>query len=156
MDKKVIIGIVVAVVVVALVVGAYFLFLGGSKEINMEEVSAQIAEAGKFNEMSMQDIDEEYYQTYMSGKLENVEALVGKFPLINIQSSMYLIIKAKEGTVDTVKQDIEDFAALYEQRWATYLPEQYDYVKNRKVGTVGNYVYIIIAENAEELEKLVK
>ena len=155
MDKKVIIGIVAAIAVVAVVVVACSVFFG-SKEINMEEVSAKIAEQGKFNEMAMQDIDQEYYQTYMSGNLENVEAITGKFPLMNIQSSMYLIIKAKEGTVDTVRQDIENFATTYEQRWATYLPEQYDYVKNRKVGTHGNYVYIIIAENAEELEKLVK
>ena len=155
MDKKVIIGIVAAIAVIAVVVVACSVFFG-SKEINMEEVSAKIAEQGKFNEMAMQDIDQEYYQTYMSGNLENVEAITGKFPLMNIQSSMYLIIKAKEGTVDTVRQDIENFATTYEQRWATYLPEQYDYVKNRKVGTHGNYVYIIIAENAEELEKLVK
>ena len=155
MNKKVIIGIAAAAIVIAVIV-VVCLVCFSSKEINMEEVSAKIAETGKFNEMAMQDIDQEYYQTYMSGNLENVEAITGKFPLMNIQSSMFMIIKAKEGTVDLVKQDIENFAATYEQRWATYLPEQYDYVKNRKVGTYGNYAYIIIAENSEELEKLVK
>ena len=76
--------------------------------------------------------------------------------MLNVQSSMYLVIKAKEDTVDEVKEKVESYAQKQEDAWSKYLPEQYELVKNRKQGVVGNYIYLIIGENAEEVEKLVK
>ena len=155
MNKKLVIGIVVAVVVVALAAGAFFM-LGGSKEINLEEVSAQISSKGGFDEMGTSPIDSEFYTSYMAANAENVEEMSGKFPMMNVHASMYLIVKAKAGNVDTVKQDLENFGQVYDDQWARYLPAQYELVQNRKIGTYGDYAYIIIAENAEELVNLIK
>ena len=82
-----------------------------------------------------------------------VENAIGKMPMMNVQASMYLLIQAKEGTVETVKSELDQYATKYEEQWSTYLPEQYELVKNRKTGIVGNTVYLIIAENAETLEQ---
>jgi len=155
MNKKLVIGIVAAVVVVALAVGA-FLFLGGSKEINLEEVSALVSSKGGFDEMSTSPIDSEFYTSYMAANAENVEEMSGKFPMMNVHASMYLIVKAKAGNVDAVKQDLENFGQVYDDQWARYLPAQYELVQNRKIGTYGDYAYIIIAQNAEELVNLIK
>ena len=155
MNKKLVIGIVVAVVVIAIACGDFFM-LGGSKELNLEEVSAKISSKGGFEEMGTSPIDSEFYSSYMAAKAENVEEMVGKFPMMNVHASMYLIVKAKPGTVDAVKQDLENFGQVYDDQWARYLPAQYELVQNRKIGTYGDYAYIIIAQNAEELEKLIK
>ena len=155
MNKKLVIGIAVAVVVIALAAGTFFM-LGGSKELNLEEVSAAISAKGGFDEMGTSPIDSEFYASYMAANAENVEAMVGKFPMMNVHASMYLIVKAKEGAVDAVKQDLVNFGQVYDDQWARYLPAQYELVQNRKIGTYGNYAYIIIAQNAEELENLIK
>ena len=76
--------------------------------------------------------------------------------MLNVQSSMYLLIKAKDDTIDLVKEKVDAYAQAQEEAWSRYLPEQYELVKNRKQGVIGNYVYLIIGENAEEVEKLVK
>lgn len=155
MNKKVIVGIIVAVVVIALVVGAYFI-LNKPKEINLAEVSAAISAKGGFDDMATSDIDIDFYTSYMSANGENVETMSGKFPMMNVYASMYLIVKAKDGQVEAVKQDLENFGQVYNDQWERYLPAQYELVQNRKIGTYGNYAYIIIAENAEELESLIK
>lgn len=156
MNKKVIIGIVVAIVVIALAVGAYFLMANKPKEINLAEVSAAISTKGGFDDMATSDIDTDFYTSYMAANAENVETMSGKFPMMNVHASMYLIVKAKDGQVEAVKQDLENFGQVYDDQWARYLPAQYELVQNRKIGTYGNYAYIIIAQNAEELESLIK
>ena len=70
--------------------------------------------------------------------------------------SMYLIVKAKDEKLEDVKQKVEAYGISYEEQWARYLPEQYELVQNRKIGTIGNYVYMIVAENAEDLVTLIK
>ena len=75
---------------------------------------------------------------------------------IDVQASMYLVIQAKDGVVDSVKTKVDNYATSYEQQWERYLPEQYELVKQRKTGVKGNYVYLIISENAAELETLIK
>ena len=84
---------------------------------------------------------------------QNVENVIGKMPMMNVQASMYLLIQTKEGTAETVKAELDQYATKYEEQWSTYLPEQYELVKNRKSGIIGNTVYLIIAENAETLEQ---
>ena len=156
MNKKVIIGIVVAIVVIALAVGAYFLIMNKPKEINLAEVSASISAKGGFDDMATSDIDADFYTSYMAANADNVETMSGKFPMMNVQASMYLIVKAKDGQVEAVKQDLENFGQVYDDQWSRYLPAQYELVQNRKIGTYGDYAYIIIAQNAEELESLIK
>ena len=155
MSKKVMMIIGVIVIIAALVAGAYFLFFS-KKEINLEEVSSAISTQGGFEEMATTEITTDFYTSYMGANGDNAETIVGKFPLMNVQASMYIIVKAKEGTVEQVKQDLENFGASYEEQWATYLPAQHELVQNRKIGTYGDYAYMIIAENAEELEGLIK
>lgn len=165
MSKKwpLILGIVV--IVIALIVGIVFAVNGKknnnevaqeTKEINMEEVSEKISSDGEFNEMATENITMEALSSYFQINTDNVEKVVGKIPLMNVHASMYMIIKAKDGKVDEVKSELNTYGESYEKLWERYLPDQYELVKNRKIGTVGNYVYLIIAENANTLKDLVK
>lgn len=154
MNKNLIIAVVavVAIVVVAVVVG----LLGGNGEVKSMDIDAAaqtLSTTNPYAEMAMMDITTEELSAVMGINADNVEKVYGKIPMMNVHASMYLLIQAKAGAVDTVKSELEQYATNYEQQWERYLPEQYDLVKNRKVGVVGNTVYMIIAENAEALEK---
>ena len=156
MGKKILIAIVLILVIVGIIVGVYFLVNNNKKEVKTIDIDAAgqtLANSSQFNEMSTIDLTTEQLGSLFGINTENVEKVVGKMPMMNVQASMYVLIQAKEGTVDTVKTELDNYAKQYEEQWSTYLPEQYELVQNRRTGTVGNTVYMIIAENAETLEQ---
>ena len=156
MEKKGIIAIIGVIVVIAVCIAVYFGIVNQPKKLNLEELNTKFAETAPFNDMMTSDIDNELLTSYLHVNTENVEQVIGKFPMMNVQASMYMIIKAKEGTVETVKSEVEQFGKDYEEQWSKYLPEQYELVKNRKLNTYGDYVYLLISENAETLESMIK
>lgn len=159
MNKKVIYGLIVLIVVVAVIVGVYFLLNQNKEEnvtIDLQALNTTLSEKEPFNELATVDITEETLQTMYQISPEEVDEVIGKMPMMNVQASMYLVIKAAEGAVDSVKTKVEQYGTSYEEQWATYLPEQYELVKQRKIGVKGNYVYLIISENAADLEALIK
>lgn len=162
MNKKVIISIV-AVIVIAVVVAVAAIVIKNNKgdkkdknvELNLQELSTTISEKKPFDEMPTMEVDTTLLESVFEINADEYEEVVGKVPMMNVQASMYLIIKAKDGSVDSVKQKVEAYAQKQEEIWSTYLPEQYDLVKQRKFNVIGDYVYLIIAENAAEMEKLI-
>lgn len=155
MKKKILIILVVILIVVVLGAGIYFILNNRSenKSLDVELAGQTLANNTPFNEMATMDITTEELNTIYGINTENVEQVVGKMPMMNVQASMYVLIQAKDGTVDTVRAELDEYAKQYEEQWSMYLPEQYELVQNRKVGTIGNTVYMIISENAETLEQ---
>lgn len=162
MKKKLPLIIGIVAIIVALVIVIVVVTNGKndenqkSKEINLEEVSNKITENSDFKEMATEEITKEILETYFQVDTSNVEKVVGKLPLMNVHSSLYVIIQAKDGKVDEVKEDLNEFLTGYEELWSRYLPAQYEYVQNRKFDAIGNYVYLIIAEDSGKLESIVK
>ncbi len=153
MKKKILIGAIVVLVIIAIVLGVYFMFFNKEKSLDINAAGQILANSAPFNEMSTIDLTLEELNTLMGINTENVEAAVGKIPMMNVQASMYVLIQAKDGTVETVKAELDQYATQYEEQWSRYLPEQYALVQNRVMGVVGNTVYMIIAENAETLNQ---
>lgn len=155
MKKKILIILVVVLIVVVLGAGIYFILNNRSenKSLDVELAGQTLANNTPFNEMATMDITIEELNTIYGINTENVEQVVGKMPMMNVQASMYVLMQAKDGTVDTVRAELDEYAKQYEEQWSMYLPEQYELVQNRKVGTIGNTVYMIISENAETLEQ---
>ena len=154
--KKTVLSVIVAIVIiVAVVVGAYFILNGSEEEktIDLNTASQTLSNSSPFNELSTIDITIDVLSSVYGINTQNVENVIGKMPMMNVQASMFLLIQAKDGTAETVKSELDQYATKYEEQWSTYLPEQYELVKNRKTGIVGNVVYMIIAENAETLEQ---
>lgn len=155
MKKNTLIAIIVIIFIVVLGVCAY-IFLGNKGEVKTIDIDAAgqtLANSSPFNEMSTIDITTEQLSSSYGINIENVDKVIGKMPMMNVQASMYVLIQAKDGTVDTVKAELDKYAQQYEEQWSMYLPEQYELVQNRKMGTVGNTIYMIVAENAETLEQ---
>lgn len=156
MKKNILISIIVILVIAILILGAYFIFSNKKEEektLDIDAIGQTFSNTNPFNEMSTMDITIEQLNPLCGINTENVEKVVGKMPMMNVQASMYILIQAKDGTADTVKSELDEYAKQYEEQWSMYLPEQYELVQNRKMGIVGNTVYMIIAENAETLEQ---
>ena len=162
MSKKVIGIIVVAVLLIAVTVGIIAIRLSkedvsaGKTEINLKDLEEKISNMAPFNEMATMDIDNTILVDVFQLDDSHVESHIGKMPMMNVHASMYLIVEANEGKAEEVKENLEIYAEAYEATWERYLPEQYELVKDRKIGVQGDYVYLIIAENADEIEALLK
>lgn len=162
MSKKVIGIIVAAVLLIAVTVGILAVSLSkadlkeGKTEIVLKDVNEKILEMKPFNEMAAMDIDSTILVDLFQVDEENVKDYVGKYPMMNVHASMYVIVEAEDGKAEEVKADLDAWAKDWEASWERYLPEQYELVKDRKLGVNGNFVYLIIAESADEIEALLK
>jgi hypothetical protein len=162
MSKKVIGIIVAAVILIAVTVGILAVSLSkadlkeGKTEIVLKDVNEKILEMKPFNEMAAMDIDSTILVDLFQVDEENVKDYVGKYPMMNVHASMYVIVEAEDGKAEEVKADLDAWAKDWEESWERYLPEQYELVKDRKLGVNGNFVYLIIAESADEIEALLK
>lgn len=158
MKKKIGYVILIIIAIIAIATGVYFFVTQKNKEVNidLQQLNTTISEKAPFNEMSTTDITTETLTALYEIDAQDIEEVIGKMPLINVQASMYLVIKAKENSIDTVKSKVDQYALAQEEMWARYLPDQYELVMQRKTGVKGNYVYLFISENAPELEALIK
>ena len=167
MSKKLIL-IIIAIVLVAAVVAAVVVVNNNNKadkekngnaesaELNLEDLNKKFATMAPFDEMASMDIDSTMLTDVFQIDEDLLEGYVGKFPMMMVHASMYLVVEAKDGEVETVKTQVETYASAYEAQWEMYLPEQYELVKDRKCGVSGNFVYLFIGESAAEMEKLIK
>lgn len=159
MNKKIIYGLIALVIIIA-IVAVFYLLISKNKEenvnIDMQALNTTLSSQPPFNELATTDVTVETLEALLQINADEVEEVIGKMPMMNVQASMYVVIKAKEGAVDSVKTKVENYGTAYEEQWATYLPAQYELVKQRKIGVKGNYVYLIVSENASDLEALIK
>ena len=84
----------------------------------------------------------------------DLESYLSKTPMMNTSASEFFIAKVKEGKMDTVKAALEARQASLDAQWSTYLPDQYEMVKNYKLTVNGSYIFFAIGEYAEQAEKL--
>ncbi|MDD3303803.1 MAG: DUF4358 domain-containing protein [Clostridia bacterium] len=150
--------IIIILLIIVVLVGAYFIFFRNSANVKLDlnAISNSITTTGKFDEMAMMDITKDVATSIYNIPESDIEEIYGKMPMMNVQASTYLMIKAVDGKAGEVKQKLEEYGNKYQEQWETYLPAQLELVKNRIIVQKGNYVYMIIAENATELEKLIK
>lgn len=166
MSKKIIGMIVAVVLLIAVVITLVALNLSNwakdanqdteKVEINLESLNEEFSKMTPFDEMATMDIDSTVLTDLYQIEEELVADFIGKMPMMNVHASMYLVIEATEGNVDAVKEKVDSYAEAYEATWERYLPEQYELVKDRKSGVQGNFVYLFVSENAEDMEALMK
>ena len=78
-----------------------------------------------------------------------------KVPAMITSADSYLIVKPVSGKKDDVKKALDKYMVSLEDQWKTYLPSQYELVKNREVVEYGDYlIYIISSDNDRVLKEI--
>ena len=72
-------------------------------------------------------------------------------PAMNVHATEIILVEAQDGKLDEVKKALDKRMETVEQTWSTYLPEQYELVKNRKTLEEGNVIAIVIADQADTI-----
>ena len=92
MKKKILIAIIVILVIALIAVGAYFIFFNKEKTLDINVANQTLANSYPFNELATMDVTTEELGTVMGVNTENIENVVGKIPMMNVQASMYLLV----------------------------------------------------------------
>ena len=116
----------------------------------------KIEQTNEFEFLKMNAItDDEASAKFLIDK-SKIKNIIGREPIVHTKSGMYVVIQTDLDNIQDVKLALESYGSEYEEQWKTYLPDQYELVKNRKIGVKGNYVYMIVSESPEKILELIK
>lgn len=75
--------------------------------------------------------------------------------MMNVNADEIILLEASdENKVDELLKMLEQQLENQIQVWETYLPDQYEKVKNNIIKTNGNYLLYVTYENPEEIEAI--
>lgn len=156
---KLIIGYIIVMIII-LVFGAVSIYMYLNNQvptnIDMNILNNKMAEEASFNSGRMQEITKENVTELFNIPQDKVKEVIGKVPLLNISSGMYVVIHTEKENVEQVEQLLINYGNDYENKWSTYMEDQYELVKQRKIGSIGNYVYMIVYETPDDMIKYLK
>ncbi len=153
--KYIVITSIVLVVIAALAFITYFV-CEKNKNIDLDNIKSEISNSSSYNSLNMQDITTENMEDIFSIKSYMVKKVVGEVPLLAVDSSMFVILEVEDEYKDEVKNALNEYALNLENEWKNYLEKEYELVTSRKIGTKGKYVYMIIADDVNEVESYIK
>lgn len=133
-----------------------FSISNNKKELDLEKIKENISDLSIYEGANFYDITEENMEELLHIETEYVENVVGKAPVINIDTSMYVIIKTDKEHISYMKGKLEEYATLLENDWKDYLESKYDLVKSRTIGVKANYVYLVISNDNSQIVNLIK
>ena len=105
---------------------------------------------------NMMDVPVESIEDVLGIKKEQVEEFVMATPMMIVRSDTYIIVKPSEGNKKAVKEKIDEYMANLETQWETYLPAQYELVKNRLEKELGDYLVYIVSIDNDLVYKTIK
>ncbi len=86
----------------------------------------------------------------------NFEEYYGRIPKANVHATTVIGVKAKEGKKEEARAELMKYQQAMVKNFERYLPEQYDIVKDYRIVENGDYMVLVIAENADDVEKAVE
>ncbi|CDC78257.1 uncharacterized protein BN667_00271 [Clostridium sp. CAG:465] len=165
MKKRNIILIIISIVLVIIIGIALVIFLNYNNSISnkdenisisLDELDKKIEQTNEFESLKMNAItDDEASAKFLIDK-SKIKNIIGREPIVHTKSGMYVVIQTDLDNIQDVKLALESYGSEYEEQWKTYLPDQYELVKNREIGVKGNYVYMIVSESPEKILELIK
>ena len=105
---------------------------------------------------AMMDVESDALEATFGLNPDLVEEYIARVPMMIVNSNMYLIVKPKEGKESEVKEIIDTYMKNLEEQWSTYLPAQYDLVKNRKEEKIGDYFVYIVSNDNDAVYNIIK
>lgn len=95
----------------------------------------------------MMDITSDMLQDSIGLDPASVTEFAIKTPALITSSTTYMVVKPADGKKNEVKTALDNYMVALEEQWSTYLPEQYELVKNRMFKEYGDYLIYIVSEN---------
>lgn len=84
------------------------------------------------------------------------EEFLVRIPTMMVNANEYAIIKPAKGKKAEVKRKMSEYFEKLENQWSTYLPDQYDLVKNRYEKEYGEYLIYIVSTDNDLVYKTIK
>lgn len=132
--------------------GYLIYILSNNNEASLKRIKAS-SHALLFEDTTMLSL-KEFARTFSIDQKDVVE-YQAVIPTKENSSSFYVIVRAKKGKGEKVKKQLSQYMKELEKRWSTYLPEEYELVKNRMETEVGSYfVYVVSKENEAVLNTI--
>lgn len=136
------------------------LVLSGCSRKNISEKKVELAQLKTtINEEvewpKMMEVDSESLQTLFYLNEDMYDEVVSEVSAMSVHAYELIMVKAKDGKINEVKESITHRIEDLEKTWSTYLPEQYELVKNAVKIEKGNYYFVIIHKDAKEIEKII-
>lgn len=105
---------------------------------------------------NMMEIPSESIEDVLGLKEEQVEEFLMATPMMIVRSDTYIIIKPSKGNKKIVEEKVEEYMTNLEKQWETYLPEQYELVKNRLEKKLGDYLIYVVSNDNDLVYKTIK
>lgn len=125
----------------------------GEVSKTMEEIYEEIAE--KVEQPAMVALNDNYIANYYGIDLSLLEDYI----FVNAEDVIYadtiVLMKVKEeASAQTMKDALNTMIEQKKLELENYLPEQFKIVEKSEVVVSGNYVYLVISENAQEIQEV--
>ncbi len=127
--------------------GEYLVFLGTS--INEEVLTAvSMAYAPIFS--GVQALDKDATVQVLGLTTDTVSEAMMLQSMLIVNSTTVVAVKPVDGQEESVKEKIEEYFETSEEQWKTYLVDQYEIIKDRKVEEYGDYLIYIATDNQND------
>ena len=97
-------------------------------------------------------IDEETMKTAYDMDFSNFDEYYGRIPKANVHATSVIGVKVKNGKKEEARAELMKYQAAMEKNFERYLPDQYDLVKDYRIIENGDYMLLVIADNADDVE----
>lgn len=160
-NKKVIFLFIAIIIIVILSIFAFNLYNGKKEEekvinLDFETLASKIENMMDIENTRMENVDKTVLKDKFGIDENCVLEVIGKLPILNVKSNMYIVVKVTPDQKENVKQKFEEYGLNMEKEWENYLSDEYSKVKERKIGIVGDYVYFIVSSNKDMIVDLLK
>ncbi len=96
---------------------------------------------------SMLDLSNEQISDILNINVEDLEEYIIKLPAMATSAFTFMVVNPVDEKFDEVKEALDTYFSSQEDMWSTYLPDQYEYMKNRKEEVLGEYLVYIVSTN---------
>ena len=131
----------------------YLIYVIGNKP---EEMMKRIKDSKSPIFQSLIEIKKPDLENLMGVKESWVEESLVMNSAIIVNSNLYFIIKPKKENSEDVQKTVDKYMVDLEEQWKTYLPDQYELVKNRKFEKLGDYLVYIVSEDNDLVYNKIK
>ena len=105
---------------------------------------------------NLMDIDDDSFTQTFDIEKDLVDEYLAKVPMMVINSNSVIILKPAKGKTKDVQEKMDDYMTKLEEQWKTYLPDQYDLVKNRLEEEYGDYLIYVISKDNDAVFDIIK